>query len=176
MRNPKNVLRTTGSWPNAAVALEQLGPLGPGEAADVQRERVDQPEGLARHLVPEREPGDEPLVEELGGPPQGRRLAHERRPVDAGEGRELPPVVAAEEPVDALVGVEAEELAGQLHRQHFAVVRGRGRAAAAEPARVQRFVLAVHEVEQVQQVVVKRHGLLREYGCVNSISRGGLLL
>jgi hypothetical protein len=70
-------------------------------------------------------------------------------------------VVSAEEPVDARVRVEPQELAGQLDRQHLAVVQRRGRAAAAaaaaETAQVQRFVFRVHEVEQVQQVVVERH-------------------
>ena len=103
-------------------------------------------------------------MEQLCHPPQVRRLAHEAGAVDAGRGRGLPQGVAAEQGVDALVRVDPQEFTRQFHRQHLAVVRRRPGAAAPQAAQVQRFALRAHKVEQVQQVVIERHGLLREMG------------
>jgi hypothetical protein len=99
-------------------------------------------------------------VQQLLDPPQVRRLPGERRPVHAPQRGELPQVVAAEVGVDALVGVQAQELPGQFHREHLAVGQGRCPAVAPQrpgrPRQPPQFL--VDQAEHVQQVVVKGHG------------------
>ena len=143
-----------------AAALEQPGALGPGEPADVQREAVEQPQRLARHLVGQRQAAGQAAVEQLRRPPQVGRLPHDGGAVDAAHGGELPQVVAAEERVDPPVGVDPQELGGQDHRQHLTVRQHR--LAAVAPQRAGRagqlFQFLVDQAEQTQQVVVEAHG------------------
>src|SRR3954449_12061984 len=93
------------------------------------------------------------------GHPQVRRLAQERGAVDLPEAGEQVAEVAPEVGVEALVGVEAEELADDLDRQHLAVREDRCRAALAQPtfaAQVAEEV--VHEAEHGDDEGLQVHG------------------
>jgi hypothetical protein len=113
------------SQPAAAVST--------AEAADRHREAVQD-----RHLRVEADLAEQ-LLAELGvDRPQVRRLAHEGGAVDAAQGGEPVAVVAAEMLVQALVGVDAPELADALDGQDLWVgqdrLGARAGAAAARPA------------------------------------------
>jgi hypothetical protein len=75
-------------------------------------------------------------------------LAQERGPVDLPQAREQVAEVAPEVGVQAPVGVEAEELADDLDRQHLAVREGRPRAALTKPTFATKVAdEVVHETE-----------------------------
>jgi hypothetical protein len=99
------------------------------------------------------DPGEE-LLAELGlDRPQIRCLADEGGAVDAAKGWEPVVVVAAEVLVQALVGVDAPELADALDGQDLAVGQDRGWAALAQRSAGQPLVdQAVHGDKQRRSI------------------------
>ena len=67
-------------------------------------------------------------------------------------------MIAAEEAVNALVGVQAQKLASQLDGDDLAVGQPWLRPASPQRREIQGFDLGVDEVEHVQQVIRYRHG------------------
>ncbi len=107
--------------------------------------------------------------------PEVGRLPGEGGAVDLAEGREPFAVVAAEEEVDALVGVEAEELTDDLHGQHFGVGElGGGSAASGAPP----LEVVVHEAEDGHDEGAKIHEktsfALRSVWSLPSVGRSSL--
>jgi hypothetical protein len=94
------------------------------------------------------------LLAELGfDRPQVGRLADEGGAVDAGKSGEPVAVVAAEVLVQALVGVDAQQLADALDGQHLTVGQDRVGAALAEPPAAQPLVdQTVHGDEQRRSI------------------------
>jgi hypothetical protein len=118
--------------------------VGATKAADRHREAVQDRDGRVEADLAEQ------LLGQLGGdrPPIGR-LAGEGRAVDTGKGREPVTPVATDVLVQALVGVDAPELADALDGQDFTVAQDRFGAALAQPPPGQPLLdQAVHRDEQ----------------------------
>ncbi len=96
---------------------------------------------------------EQPLAELGLDRPQVGRLADEGGAVDAAQGGEPVAPVAADVLEDALVGVDAQELADALDGQYLAVAEGWLRAALAQPPPGQPLVDgAVHADEQGRNI------------------------
>src|SRR4051812_11705296 len=116
-----------GIMPERGQVAEAAAAVRAGEAADRHGHAVDE---RHRGVVP-RHRGEPPPERELDGP-QVRRLPCEGGTMDRAKAGEQVAEVAPEVGVQAPVGVEAEELADDLDRQHLAVGEDRRRAALAQ--------------------------------------------
>ena len=140
--------------PERGEAAEAAAAVGPREAAGRHRQAVGEGQGgvvpgRGREVPPERE---------LDGPEVGR-LAQEGGAVDLPQAREQVAEVTPEVGVQAPVGVEAEELADDLDRQHLAVRERRRRAALTQPAPAAEVAdEVVHEAEHGDDEGLQVHG------------------
>jgi hypothetical protein len=102
--------------PERAQTAQAPAAVRPGKAADRHRQAIDEDQGgvAARH-------GHEMPPERVLDRPQVRRLTQEGGSVDRAQAGKEVAEVAPEIGVQALIGVETEELADDLDRQHLAV-------------------------------------------------------
>ena len=126
---------------------------GAGEAAGVHGQAVDQPERLVG-----RQPRGQVALQATLDRPQVGRLASEGGAVHRGQAGEEVAVMAAEMGEDALVVVQAEELAGHLDGDHLAVGQARGRAMAAEAAWGKLADQVIDQAVDDRDEVVEWHG------------------
>src|SRR5918995_2364848 len=110
-----------------ALFGQDAAAVGPGEVASGHREGVDQ-----GHFGVEAHPAEQVLPEHLLYGPEVGRLAAEGGAVDSLEGRKPFAVVSAEEEVDTLVGVYAEELSDDFYGEDLCVGELRSRTAPAD--------------------------------------------
>ena len=143
-----------GVVPERGEAAEASAAVRAGEAADRHRHAVDQ---RHRGVVPRHR--GEPPPERVLGRPQVRRLPGEGGTMDLPQAGEQVAEVAPEVGVQAPVGVEAEELADDLDRQHLAVRQDRRRAALAQPTLAAQVAdEVVHEAEHGDDEGLQVHG------------------
>ena len=140
------------------VAVLGAGTMGAGEQASRQGHRVaDSKGGLVRSE------GEELLPEVFLEPPEVGSLAGKGGPVHLAESGEPLRVVPAEEEVDVLVGVYAEELADNLYGEYLCIGELGGGAALADTPF---FEPVVHQAEDCDDEGVKIH---RKWICNGSV-------
>ena len=105
--------------PKGGLPSEQSAAIGAGEAADGNREAIDQSNRWGmRRLRKQR------LPDVLLDPPQIGRLADERRAVNSSQRRKEVDMVSPEVGAECRVLIQAQLLADDFHGQDFTVRQG----------------------------------------------------